>query len=91
MFRVSKFVAENIFNNVILNLTMNATMNLTNSDKGLKQNYFFHLDFYFFEYVLLRFIPKGQGQGLYGYKAIKTQHYWSVCIPLTSTLRFYSI
>ena len=57
---VSKFVAENVFNNVILNSTMNATMNLTNSDKGLKQNYFFHLHFYFSEYVLLRFIPKGQ-------------------------------
>ena len=38
--RVSKFVAENIFNNVILNSTMNATMNLTNSDKGLKQKFF---------------------------------------------------
>ena len=39
--RVFKFVAENVFNNVILNSTMNATMNLTNSDKGLKQNYLF--------------------------------------------------
>ena len=37
---------------------MNATMNLTNSDKCLKQNFFSY--FYFFEYVLLRFIPKGQ-------------------------------
>ena len=43
--RVSKFVAENIFNNVILNSTMNATMNLTNSDKGLKQNYLFSSGF----------------------------------------------
>ena len=34
--RVSKFVAENIFNNVILN----STMNLTNSDKGLKKIFF---------------------------------------------------
>ena len=39
---------------------MNVTMNLINSDKGLKENYFFYLDFYFFEYVVLIFIPKGQ-------------------------------
>ena len=43
--RVSKFGAENVFNNVILNSTMNATMNLTNSDKGLKQNYLFSSGF----------------------------------------------
>ena len=39
--RVSKFVAENVFNNVILN----STMNLTNSDKGLKRNYLFSSGF----------------------------------------------
>ena len=43
--RVSKFVAENVFNNVILNWTMNVTMNLTKSDKGLKQNYLFSSGF----------------------------------------------
>ena len=70
---------------------MNVTMNMTNSDKGFFKNLFFHLDFYFFEYVLLKFIPKGQKKiGLYGYKAIKTQNYWSVCLPVTSKLRVYS-
>ena len=58
--RVSKFVAIMTFQQCHIEFDNECDNESDKQRQSFFKNLFFHLDFYFFEYVLLKYIPKGQ-------------------------------